>query len=60
MIFCNFSMGWSKNTKKVQLVNFVRLPVCHFSLDFKKNFGFGLLLTIVTTYLMSDKIRKVR
>ena len=57
--FCNFPRGGKKNTKKVQILNFGRLPVGQFSLDFKKHFGFGLLLPISTTYLRSDKIRNV-
>ena len=59
MNFAIFQVAWwSKNTKKVQLPNFGRLPVGQFSLDFKK-IGLGLLLPISTTYLRSNKIRNV-
>ena len=38
MIFAIFQeVQLSKNTKKVQLLNFVRLPASQFSLDLKKN-----------------------
>ena len=57
--FWQYSRRWSNNTKKVQLLNFRRLPVCQFSLDFIF-FGFGLFLPISTTYLMSNKIWNAR
>ena len=57
MIFA-ISKRWYKNTKKVKILNFGRLPVGQF-IGFQKNFGFGLLLHISTTYLRSNKIRNV-
>ena len=36
-----FSKKWYKNTKKVQILKFGRLPVGQFSLDFKKKLDLG-------------------
>ena len=54
MIFAIFQEVVQKH-EKVKLLNFGRLPVGQFSLPFKKNFGFGLLLPISTTYLGATK-----
>ena len=58
--FLQFSMGWSKNTKIVLLLNFGRLPVCEFSLDLKKNLIWATLNYIYKiSLLMAGPLKKI-
>ena len=60
---CPWSYYYVTLTKKIRFYhmsnNFGRLPPGQFSLDFKKNFGFGLFKPISTTYLRASESGKL-
>ena len=58
MIFAIFQEVVQKHEKKVKILTLVGFPLVSFHW-ISKNFGFGLLLHISTTYLRKNKIRNV-
>ena len=54
-----YSRRWSKNTKKVQFLNFGRLPPGQFSLDFKKNLDLGYFYLFLQHILGASKSGKL-